>query len=163
MGAKSHQLQVRVTAGQKAELRRQAQRAGLDMSTYVLSRILPAPESRLARLLRTLRRLEECRFALAEINDVLSALPPQAFVDAVGGLDPGGLSPFLQNYVTAMVEHAAHLKDVDPPGWVRTVEPLETPHFAVPFARMRPYLLRASPVAFKRRNLFVDATIGDRV
>ncbi len=69
--AKSHQLQIRVSAGQKAALRRQARRAGLDMSTYVLARALPA--------------------------------------------------------------------------------------------RLRTYLLRSSPVAFKRRNLFVDATVGDRV
>jgi hypothetical protein len=43
------------------------------------------------------------------------------------------------------------------------VEPLERPWFAVPFASLRPHLLSAAPIAFKRRNLFVDATVGDRV
>ena len=62
-----------------------------------------------------------------------------------------------------MIEHAAHQKGEAPPAWVHDVEPLERPWFAVPFASLRPYLLRVAPVAFKRRNLFVDATVGDRV
>lgn len=62
-----------------------------------------------------------------------------------------------------MIEHAAHQKGEAPPDWVHEVEPLDRPWFAVPFTRLRPYLLRAAPVAFKRRNLFVDATVGDRV
>jgi len=37
------------------------------------------------------------------------------------------------------------------------------PWFAVPFPSLRPYLLRVSPVAFKRRNIFIDSTVGDRV
>jgi hypothetical protein len=28
---------------------------------------------------------------------------------------------------------------------------------------LRAHLLRVSPTAFRRRNLFVDATVGDRV
>jgi hypothetical protein len=62
-----------------------------------------------------------------------------------------------------MVEHAALQKGVSPPEWAHDVEPLKAPAFAVPFPRLRSYLLLSSPVAFKRRNLFVDATVGDRV
>jgi len=49
--ATSHQLQIRVSAGQKAALRRQAPRAGMDMSTYVLMRALPASAVRVADLI----------------------------------------------------------------------------------------------------------------
>lgn len=161
--AKSHQLQIRVTASQKAELKRHAQRAGLDMSTYVLTRALPATGSEFAELIGVLAGGDGHRFALAELNDLLAGLASAAFADAVSGVDLHRLSPFLQNYVTAMVEHAAHLKAVPPPAWARDIEPLELPYFAVPFGRLRPHLLRSSPVAFKRRNLFVDATIGDHV
>lgn len=161
--AKSHQLQIRVTGSQKAELKRLAQGAGLDMSTYVLTRVLPASRSKLAEVVGQLSEDEARRFALAELNDLLAGLAAGAFADAVGDVDLRGLSPFLQNYVAAMVEQAAHLKAVRPPAWTRDVEPLELPYFAVPFERLRPHLLRSSPVAFKRRNLFVDATIGDRV
>jgi hypothetical protein len=161
--AKSHQLQIRVTERQKAELKRHAQRAGLDMSTYVLARALPASRSRVAEVIGRLSGGEGQRFALAELNDLLTGLAAGEFTDAVSDVDLRGLSPFLQNYVAAMVEQAAHLKAVRPPAWAQDIEPLELPYFAVPFGRLRPHLLRSSPVAFKRRNLFVDATIGDRV
>jgi hypothetical protein len=46
---------------------------------------------------------------------------------------------------------------------VREVAPLEEPHFGAPLQSLRLHLLAASPVAFKRRNIFVDAAVGDRV
>jgi hypothetical protein len=73
------------------------------------------------------------------------------------------LSPYLQNYLAAMVELASQQKGVAPPAWTRNVEPLEEPHFATELPGLRLHLLRSAPVAFKRRNLFVDASIGDRV
>jgi hypothetical protein len=162
VAGKSDQLQIRVTPADKAALKRLARRAGMDVSAYVLSRVRPPAAIELAHLLRALGQ-DFDRFVLAEINDVLSRLAPAEFTAAVEGLDPSRLSPWLQNYVSAMIEHAASRKGQRPPAWVHDVEPLDRPWFAVPFARLRPYLLRVAPIAFKRRNLFVDATVGDRV
>ncbi|MGH7310893.1 MAG: plasmid mobilization protein, partial [Candidatus Rokuibacteriota bacterium] len=39
--AKSAQLQIRVSPAEKAAIQRAARRAGLDMSAYVLTRVLP--------------------------------------------------------------------------------------------------------------------------
>jgi uncharacterized protein (DUF1778 family) len=163
MAVKSQQLQIRVTRDQKAALKRLARRAGVDVSSYVLSRALPPNRSRIAEILPALLREEERRYALAELNDFLSALASAEFRDAVADVELEGLPSLMQNYVAAMVEHAANQKGEAPPGWVRDIEPLEEPYFAVPFPRLRPYLLRAAPVAFKRRNIFVDSTVGDRV
>ena len=135
----------------------------MDMSTYVLTRVLPASAAKIAELVDALAGADNPRFMLAELNDVLTRLARSAFGEALDGVDVGRLSPYLQNYVAAMAEHAAFQKSVAPPGWVSDVEPLEAPVFAVPFPRLRAYLLLAAPVAFKRRNLFVDATVGDRV
>jgi hypothetical protein len=56
------------------------------------------------------------------------------------------------------------VRDVPPPAWVRDVEPMETePRFATPLAGLRLHLLRTAPVPFKRRNIFIDSSIGDRV
>ena len=163
MTAKSEQLQIRVTPAEKDALKRLARRAGLDLSRYVLSRVLPPGRLRFREILRALRREEGRRFALAELNDFLSDLAPAEFREAVveGGLE--GLSPFLQNYVAAMVEQASNQKGEAPPAWTGDVAPLEEPWFAVPFATLRPHLLRAAPVPFKRRNIFVDSGVGDRV
>lgn len=160
---KSQQLQIRVTPGQKADLRRHARAAGLDVSSYVLARLLPPDQERFAGILRSLRVDGEARFALAELNDFLVSRTPTQFPGAVSRLDVNGLSPFLCNYVAAMVEQAAGQKGVAPPAWTREVLPLEVPYFTSTFKRLRFHLLRASPPAFKRRNLFVDSAIGSRV
>ncbi len=163
MPAKTQQLQIRVTPQQKAALKRLARAAGCDVSRYVLSRLVPAGPDRFADLLRTLRADTDPRFALAELNDLLHACPSIAFAETVGAADLGALSPYLQNYVAAMVEQAAEAKQVEPPRWVSAVLPLDAPHFVTPLKSLRLHLLRSAPVSFKRRNIFVDASVGERV
>lgn len=164
MGARSEQLQIRVTPVQKRALKERARQARMDVSAYVLARALPNETARLTGILRTLRRDDaDRRFALAELNDLLTTLTSPRFADVVETLRVDALSPLLQNYVAAMVEQAAAQKRTSPPAWVRHVVPLDAPYFAVSFPSLRPYLLRVSPVAFKRRNLFIDATLGDQV
>lgn len=163
MVTKSEFVQIRVTPAEKERLKRLAAAAGEDVSGYVLSRALPSVRLRFEELLKALADGEDHRLVLAELNDFLSRLTPAGMADALAGADLSCLSPFLRNYVAAMVEQAAHLKEVPPPRWVTGVEPLDAPHFATPLKGLRLHLLRASPVPFKRRNIFVDATVGDRV
>jgi hypothetical protein len=163
MTGRSSQLQIRVTPEQKQALRRLSSRAGQDMSTYVLSRALPDAGSRFAALLDALRDDEQPGFVLAELNDLLSGLASGALRRAVEHAELAGLTPYLLNYVAAMVELTAHRLDVPPPAWVRDVEPLDTPHFATSLEGLRLHLLRAAPVPFKRRNIFIDSSVGDRV
>lgn len=163
MGTKTEWLQIRVAPLEKAALRRRARAAGLDLSSFVLARALPPAPARFAGLLDTLRGPAERGFVLAELHDFLVACPPSGFAEAVAEAALDGLSAFERNYVAAMVEHAAAQKGVAPPAWVRAVEPLEDPWFATPLAGLRMHLLRSAPVPFKRRHLFVDAGVGDRV
>jgi hypothetical protein len=163
MATKSQYLQIRLTPRQKAKLKRMAAAAGEDVSSYVLSRALPAPRLRFEQLLTLLDDGADHGYVLAELNDFLSALAPAELAEAVAQADTARLSPFLRNYVAAMVEQASHQAHLRPPRWTALVEPLEAPWFAAPLVGLRPHLLRASPVPFKRRNLFVDAAVGDRV
>ncbi|HUF46456.1 MAG TPA: hypothetical protein VMM93_01510 [Vicinamibacterales bacterium] len=162
MGSKAEQLQIRVTAAQKAALRRQARRAGLGMSAFVLARALPAPRQRFAELVQALVG-DDRRFALAELNDLLSSLTARELRAAVEEGEVDALSPLDRNYVAALVELACDRKGLAPPEWVGRIEPLAAPHFAAPFPSLRPHLLRSAPVPFKRRNIFVDSAVGDRV
>jgi len=93
----------------------------------------------------------------------LADLSPMQFQQAVSQPVLTTLSPLLRNYVAAMVEHAAAGKGVRAPSWVDDVTPLAEPHFATPLTGLRLHLLRSAPVAFKQRNIFVDAAVGDRV
>jgi uncharacterized protein (DUF1778 family) len=163
MARKSEQLQIRVTPEQKRTLKHLSRAAGADLSSYVLSRALPAHAERFAQLVALLAEGEDHRYVLAELSDLLSGLAAGELTQAVGSADLSGLSPFLQNYVSAMVEQTCASRGVRPPEWTRGIPPLETPWFATPMKRLRAHLLRSSPVPYKRRNLFVDAGVGDRV
>lgn len=163
MNSKSEHLQIRVTARQKALLKRAAAAAGQDVSTYVLLRAMPPARIRFAQLLALLDSAEDHRYVLAELHDFLVALAPAELRDAVGDADLGRLSPFLKNYVAAMVDQASYLAGVRTPAWTMQVAPLDAPWFATPMMSLRLHLLHASPVPFKRRNIFVDAALGSRV
>lgn len=165
MATRSQQLQIRVTAEQKAALRRAARQAGQGLSAYVLARALPDAQRTFAELSRALRRTDEQRYALAELNDLFTELPPATLAQAVSVMPPGmrELSPVMQNQVTAMVEQACHRRGLDAPSWTRSVRPLPEPYFATTLKSLRMHLLRSAPVAFRRRNIFADASVGDRV
>ncbi len=85
------------------------------------------------------------------------------FARAVRHAPEISLSPFEANYLAAMIEYAAMLKGVVPPDWTRMVPPLERPWFASALKSLRLHLLTNSPPPFRRRNLFVDSSIGQRV
>jgi hypothetical protein len=163
MPAKTSQLQIRVTAQQKSMLRQRARAAGLGMSAYVLARALQAPGDRFGVLVRDLVAAEDPKLPLAELNDLLAGLTPAEFTATVGVAPVAGLSPYLANYLAAMIEQAAHLKRVEAPAWTRDVAPLDVPHFVTPLRSLRMHLVRHAPVPFKRRNIFVDSSIGSRV
>jgi hypothetical protein len=113
-----------------------------------------------ARLAREVAAAERISYPLAELNDLLTAasgddvesLPAPAIDDA-----------YRLNYVTAMVELAAHRAGVVPPLWTASVKPLDAPVFIDPSLKLRAHLLTASPVPFRRRNIFIDSSLGDRV
>lgn len=163
MAVRNEYIQVRVTHEQKTELRQLAKRAGQDLSSYILARSLVPENARFVKLLESLRIDSNPAFALAALNDFLGQLPAAQLDDATADTDLSMLPPLLQNYVAAMVEQACVLKRIAPPPWTREVAPLDEPYFAGGLKTLRTYLLSVSPVAFKRRNLFVDSSLGARV
>lgn len=165
MGTKSEQLQIRVAAQQKAALKKAARAAGTDVSSYVLARALPPARERFAALVNLLVNTtgSDLRNILAELHDLLEQCPSTLLADVAWAPPPVQASAHLRNYVAAMVEIAADRKGVQPPAWVADIAPLPVPYFASSMRSLRLHLLRASPVRFKRRNIFVDSTLGDRV
>jgi len=163
MAARTEQLQIRLTPREKTMLKRRARSAGQDVSAYVLSCALPSSTDRFATIIEALKDESNRRFALAELSDALALMAPIEFADAVDPIDVQALSPLLQNYVAAMVEHAARGKGVENPVWTRAVDPLGEPYFATSLTSLRLHLLRTSPTAFRRRNIFIDSSVGARV
>jgi uncharacterized protein (DUF1778 family) len=161
--AKTQQLQIRVSAAQKALLKKRAAAAGLDLSTFVLRRVLLDSEAQLEELLALLADEHEPRATLARIGGLLGALDSASFRELTAAIDVSRLTPFHQNYLAAMVEYRADQLGLPAPRWTKGVGALGEPYFPAGTDQVRTYLLRAAPIVFKRRNLFVDASVGDHL
>jgi uncharacterized protein (DUF1778 family) len=163
MATKSEFLQIRVSPREKAVIKRMARSAGMDISTYALTRMIPRSREQFMSGLRQLKLSGGDSYGLAALNDLLSSLGVSELEETVAEADLRDLAPFTANYVAAMVEQAVHVKRAAVPDWTATVRPLDEPWFASTLPGLRTHLLAASPVPFRRRNLFVDSTLGDRV
>ena len=161
--AKTAQIQLRVTPTEKAALVRRARAAGLDLSAWMLRSLLPDERVRFAALVRSLATTSRPPFVLAEINDLLAALGRGELSIVTDVPPPSSIDAVRANQLAAMVETRAAQLGVRPPSWLEEVKPLARPWFATDMIGLRLHLLCHSPPAFRRRNLFVDATVGDRV
>jgi uncharacterized protein (DUF1778 family) len=161
--AKSEQLQIRLSRQEKAAIQRAAARAGMDMSGYVLSRVLSVPATQVRACVEQCVRAQSPRFSLAELNSLLAAFSAGELRDAIAAPPPPGLTPFVLNYITAMVEYACAKRSVTLPTWTRAVTPLPDPVFGTALQSLRLHMLTHSPPPFRARNIFIDASVGERV
>jgi len=160
---KQSQIQIRVSRVQKAAIRTAAERAGMDMSTYVLSRVLTAAALEFQDGARALAGPAAPSFALADINSLLSRLSTMELRDAVAAEPEVELPPFLANYVAAMVETACAKRGIPVPSWTASIRPLDVPAFGSSLKALRLHLLTHSPAPFRSRNIFIDSSLGDHV
>jgi len=161
--AKTAQLQIRVSAEEKRLIAHAAQRAGMDMSSYVLQRILGVHESRIEEAVRLIGNEETRSYGYAELNDFLVSLGVTELRRAVADRPFDSLPAEVENYVAAMIEQACARAGIEAPAWTRKIEPLDTPFFGSQLGSLRLHLLANSPAPFKRRNVFIDTSIGGRV
>lgn len=159
---KTGQLQIRVSPAEKAIIQRAAKRAGLDMSSYVLSKVISVPANRFQVCIAAAAGLNSS-YGLAELNDLLTKFSSLELESAIAASPTAPLSPFLANYVAAMVELACSLRAIPVPHWTRAILPLADPWFASSIPRLRHHLLVSSPAPFRRRNIFIDASLGSRI
>ncbi len=135
----------------------------MDLSAYVLSQVLSIPAAEFREGVSACVGATHPGFALAEINTLLSTFTAGELREAVASPLPAGLTPFLANYLAAMVEYACAKHGVAPPGWTRSIESLADPAFGSELQSLRLHLLTHSPPPFRARNIFIDASLGARV
>ena len=159
---KTAQLQIRVSPEQKRKLKQLARAASMDVSTWVLRQILPEETDRFQELVANLAS-GRTKFALAELADFLRTLPSGAFQRAVSQRPRARLDVDTLNYLAGAIELAASRRGQEPPSWTSDVPLAETPSFGSTLSSVRLHLLTKSPVALRRRNQFMDASMDDRV
>lgn len=163
MAQKTAQLQIRVSPEQKRTLRRMAREAGTDMSSWILNRVLPAETAAFHRLVASFAQADGRSIALAELSEYLRGLSAGAFARAVADAPRVSLTAARLSYLAAAIDRAAANRELESPEWARKAPvPLE-PQVGSRLASVRLHLLTMGPVAFRRRNIFVDASIDERV
>ncbi len=160
---KTEQLQIRVSPSEKLAIRKQAQKAQMSMSDWILSKVLPTAQMRFQDLLAEIAASETPGFAFAELLELMGSMSADEFESAVSEPPEVELDPYWANYLAATVEHGAALKHAKAPSWTRDVIPLEEPVFGSSLKSLKLHLLVNSPPAFIKRNIFIDSTVGDRV
>ncbi len=159
---KSEYLQIRVSKQEKEIIKSSAQSAGVDMSAWILQRVLHDKAKQFVKIINKLPD-EEQSFVLAELHDFLAKLKAIDFELALN-LEPViELTDFQINYVIAMIVHRAKQLNISAPNWINNYPILPQPFFATNLKSLRFHLLINSPIAFKQRNIFIDSSIGDRV
>ena len=161
---KTEQLQIRVSPAEKSLIRTRATRAGMGMSDWVLLQLFPPVEVRFRECVEALvADPDRSSFTLAAIHDLLAGLNGRQITHDLRHPPGVSLPPVEANYVAAMIEFAAMTHGVPPPAWTATVPPLDRPWFGTDLMSLRLYLLTHSPVVFRRRNIFIDTSVGGRV
>lgn len=164
---KTEQLQIKVSLHMKEMIRKRAQAANMDLSEWLLENVFPSPYREFQSLINNLviqERLENPFIAFAELNDFLLQLCPDELVQAIQEGPQKKLSDLAFNYVAAMVEQACHKKKVmSLPLGLEEAAGVEKPYFRSSFQNLRLYLLTVSPISFRKRNIFTDSTVGDRL
>ncbi len=160
--AKTQQLQIRVSPSEKQLIRDRAKRAGMTVSAFVLDQLLNRRRSEWESLVAQLASTNSLRYVLADVNDFLANLSLEEF-DRIVAEPSVTHEHYLANYLAAMVECAAVRLGGVPPPWTRHIQPLDKPVFGTQLKSLRLHLLTQTPLPFRRRNIFVDSSIGDRV
>lgn len=132
------------------------------MSACVLSRVLPDEAERFQKLAGRLSSVAQRRCALAELGDWLRDLPAAVLRRAVARAPRVAIDAATLSYLAAAIELLTRRRRIEPPEWVALVPVVDRPLFGSELASARLHLLTRSPVAFRRRRVFVAAWFDDR-
>ncbi len=162
---KTKYLQIRVTPEEKKLIEKIAKKNSKTISELVLDKLLSDNQNKdkFQSLVSKLSKSEKTSLVFAEINDFLNKLTKDEFKEATDEKPKANISNYHLNYLAAMVEYSANRKKVDPPKWVNEIDPLNEPVFGSKLKNLRTHLLLNSPIPFRKRNIFIDSTVGDRV
>ncbi len=161
---KNSHLQIRVSDRDKKFIKSKALSEGLSVSEWVLKVVGATRGECFLNLVHEIDAAAKCdeQAAYAALSDYLAGLKNKEFSEVLPR--PERLSSEIKEaLIASMVEYAAARVGAHPPEWASRIGPLEEPLFLTTLFTLRPYLMRVSPIQFKRRNIFVDSAVGGRV
>jgi hypothetical protein len=164
--SKDSHIQIRINKKQKAILQAAAARDAKELSSWILDRLTPKYVEKwyeLCQGLRGKRNINAASHLFAEIHDLLASLNRDELSHLAGFAPQRPIASESYAYLSAMIEYAVSTKKAKMPEWINEAPPLRVPFFGSPLLSLRLHLLTHSPVAYRKRNIFIDAPIGGRV
>ena len=160
---KTDYIQIRINKKEKAKFVKLAELDNMSLSNWILNKLkIDISPVEIKIIYGQIAIASDSSYALAFLNDSLMKVPKHTWSDLVS-IKPENLNFENLCYVASMIEHAAEIRELNTPLWVNDIGALQTPYFVSTFKNLRLYLLINSPVSFRKRNIFIDASIGDRV
>lgn len=137
----------------------------MDISAYLLSKAGLDLRAKWDGLAGDLERAddEKISYVWAAIIDFLTPLSRQDFQDLFANEPAWSLSDFKENYLVGLIERVAQNLNIPAPNWALDVNPLADPYFPEEHPKLRVYLMLHGDPIFRRRNIFIDSSIGGRV
>ena len=160
---KNENIQIRVSSSQKEKLKKIAKLQKMSLSEYILSiSLTEITPLEIIDLYASMAKEDDKSFHLARINELLMKCPKHMWEKLVS-FYPKNLDEKAIAYVAGLIEQAAFIRSLSKPSWSTKIEALEEPLFASHLEKLRLYLLIKSPIPFRKRNIFIDSSVGDRV
>jgi hypothetical protein len=170
---KEELIQIRISKNDKMRLVSLARVSRMTLTAWIESRILPTSllDEWMDLYQETAPDRESKRditAQLARLNDLLMKLHEADFRQAIAVAPRFKESADMENkllfrYISAMIDQACKMRGIEPPSWMDDRPVIEPPFFSSNLSSLRLYLLLAAPVAFRKKSIFVDTTLGGRV
>lgn len=155
-------IQIRISKDEKKRFAKLAKLQGQSLSEWIISKLSSDSSSiEIKKIYAKLRKAEDSSYILALLNDYLMNMPELLWNDALKD-SPENIDIENLCYIASMIERATEIRGLELPQWVKDIGPLSKPYFGSKLKNLRMYLLINSPIAFRKRNIFIDASVGDR-
>lgn len=136
----------------------------MDISKWALSRLIPGAALTFQEITKELSvGRGDKSFILNELGNFLTSLSKNELHAALSEAPRVPSDFYYANYLAAMVELASNRAGLAAPSWTREIAPLENPQFGSNLPSLRLHLLCNAIPAFRRRNIFVDSSVGGAI
>jgi hypothetical protein len=160
---KTDYIQIRISKKEKEHFIKLARWKKLSLSGWILDRIrAEIPPIEINELYSKLKHASDSSYIFALLNDYFIKINEYQWANLVTQ-KPENLDSENLCYLASMIERTAELRGFKIPDWVKNVDSLWIPYFGSNVKKLRLHLLVNSPVSFKKRNIFIDSSIGERV
>lgn len=159
---KDTHIQIRLSSTQKKVVEKNAKTQGLSISQYLLNLIEKDSsfDKKLTIIINEILKNGLDPYLLSEFSILVLDLSNNDLLKLVEKPFSSNCNGLSLNYLLATLETELKRRNLELPEWFGNIKSLKEPWFGTNLKSLRGFLLLNSPLAFRRRNIFIDSLIG---